>query len=230
MEDFMRKGQNKALFVTFEGIEGSGKTTAMNLLGKKLEEEGMAPLMTREPGGSSLGQPLRSMLLDPSLQNIDQKAELFLFLADRCQHIAEVIVPALESGLPVLCDRFIDSTLAYQGYGRGMDVEEIRTLNAFAQGNLMPDLTFLFDLPVWDGIERASKRNQNSGDLGKEARFDEESLEFHERVRNGYLDIARGDSGRIVVIDASRPLAKVVMDCYETYIKTAKGVFNAGDI
>ena len=136
------------MFVTFEGIEGAGKSTAINYLAGFLQENGHDPLCTREPGGCALGRSLRSILLDARTRELSSRAELFLFLADRAQHVAEIIRPALEAGQTVLCDRYTDSTLAYQGHGRGLDTEYLRRLNQAASGGLQPDLTLLLDLPV----------------------------------------------------------------------------------
>lgn len=203
----------KALFVTFEGIEGAGKSTMMALLANHMRENGNTPVMTREPGGSRLGRRLRSMLLDCRQERVTMEAELFLFLADRAQHLAEVILPALEAGQPVLCDRYVDSTIAYQGYGRGMDIEKLRAANKIATDNLMPVMTVLLDLPPQTGLARAGERNRMEGTVISEGRFDAESLDFHERVRNGYLALAASEPERIAVVDAGRTPELVYADC-----------------
>ena len=146
------------MFVTVEGVEGAGKSTLMNLIARELERRGMPFLRTREPGGCGLGVSLRPLLLDVS-SALDSRAELFLFLADRAQHVAETIRPALLRGDWVLCDRYADSTIAYQGYGRGMDADRLQALNDYATGGLWPDRTLLLDLPVETGLARARARN-----------------------------------------------------------------------
>lgn len=191
------------MFATFEGIEGSGKSTALNMLAGYYRDVGESPLLTREPGGSNLGRRLRSMLLDARSECICGRAELYLFLADRAQHVESVIRPALEAGQTVLCDRYSDSTLAYQGYGRGGDLEKLEFANRLATGGLRPDITFLLDLPVSQGLARAGARNKNAGTIISEGRFDSESRDFHERVRKGYLALAAREPERIVLIDAS---------------------------
>lgn len=210
------------MFVTFEGIEGAGKSTAIDYLASYLLSCGYDPVLTREPGGSSLGRRLRSLLLDARTSGLVSRAELFLFLADRAQHVTEIIRPALEAGQVLLCDRFTDSTLAYQGYGRGLDIEYLRSLNTAATGGLQPDLTLLLDLPVRCGLERAGERNRASGTVIAEGRFDSESLDFHERVRQGYRALAEEEPERFAIIDASQPPEDVVLQCrsaIEAYLR-----------
>lgn len=201
------------MFISFEGIEGSGKSTAQRLLAEHLQGLGYDPLLTREPGGCALGRSLRPILLDARTRGLSSRAELYLFLADRAQHVAEVIRPALEAGQAVLCDRYTDSTLAYQGYGRGLDPEHLRRINDMATGGLMPDLTLLLDLPVHCGLERAGLRNREEGTVLSEGRFDAESLEFHERVRQGYRSLAAEEPERVAIIDAAQPPEDVVLQC-----------------
>ena len=192
------------MILTFEGIEGSGKSTALLLLAQELERRGFDVLRTREPGGCGLGRAIRPILLDARTRSLNMRAELYLFLADRAQHVAEVIRPALEAGQIVLCDRYTDSTLAYQGYGRGLDPEKLRRINEMATGGLAPDLTLLMDLPVGLGLERAGLRNQRQGTVLSEGRFDAESMDFHERVRQGYLALAEEEPQRIACINAEQ--------------------------
>lgn len=192
------------MFITFEGIEGSGKSTALLLLAQELERRSFDVLRTREPGGCGLGRAIRPILLDARTRSLNMRAELYLFLADRAQHVAEVIRPALEAGQIVLCDRYTDSTLAYQGYGRGLDPEKLRRINEMATGGLAPDLTLLMDLPVGLGLERAGLRNQRQGTVLSEGRFDAESMDFHERVRQGYLALAEEEPQRIACINAEQ--------------------------
>lgn len=189
------------MFVTVEGVEGAGKSTLMGLLAFELEKRKLPFVRTREPGGCGLGAKIRPLLLDVS-SRVDSRAELFLFLADRAQHVAEVIRPALERGEWVLCDRYADSTIAYQGYGRGMDVERLQALNDDATGGLWPDRTLLLDLPVETGLARALARNGREGLSLSEGRFEAEALAFHERIREGFLARAARWPERFRVLDA----------------------------
>ena len=182
-----------APLITFEGVEGAGKTTLAQHLADWLRAQGIPVQLTREPGGSTLGAHLRPILLHEPL---DAWAELFLFLADRRQHTLQVILPALEKGVWVLCDRYADSTLVYQGYGRGLDIALIRRLNALATNDLTPDLTVLIDLPVEDALARANAPN----------RFEAETRAFHTRIREGYLEVARAEPHRYFVLDGRQPL------------------------
>ena len=192
------------MFITFEGIEGSGKSTALARLCADFEAAGRDVVRTREPGGSALGRHLRTLLLD-ARQNVAPEAELFLYLADRAQHVREIIRPALEAGRIVLSDRFADSTIVYQGYGRGLDVDELRRMNAAAVGGLWPDRSILFDVPPEIGLGRARGRNEAEGTAVTEGRFEAEAMDFHRRIRQGYLEWAQRESGRFRVIDASLP-------------------------
>jgi dTMP kinase len=192
------------MFITFEGVEGSGKSTAMVRVGKWLEASGREVVRTREPGGSPLGGLLRGILLDARNSDSVPAAELFLYLADRAQHAASVVRPALERGAVVLSDRFADSTIVYQGYGRGLDIPALDNLNAIAVDGVWPDLTLLFDLDPATGLARANARNRTEGKIVSEGRFEAEGLAFHERVRAGFLDWAAKNPGRFVVIDAAR--------------------------
>ena len=196
--------------ISFEGGDGSGKTTQLKLLEKYLSAHGQTCLGTREPGGTALGEMIRQVLLEAGKEEISFPTELFLYLADRAQHVQKVIRPALASGIIVLCDRFTDSTLAYQGYGRGVDLDMLRRLNQVASPGVTPDLTFLLDCPVEVGLPRTAQRivNQTSGKR-REDRFEREKVEFHERVRAGFLELARAEPKRIVILDASRALQEV---------------------
>jgi dTMP kinase len=197
------------MFVSFEGMEGSGKSSAMARVGVWLEEAGHAVLATREPGGSALGAMLRPILLDARHKDIVPRAELFLYLADRAQHAAGVVRPALEKGVFVLSDRYADSTVVYQGYGRGLDAAVLAELNAQAVDGLWPDLTLLFDVEPETGLARANARNEAGGKSVSEGRFEAESLAFHTRVRQGFLDWAARNPERFVVIDGMRDQAAV---------------------
>jgi dTMP kinase len=192
----------KGLFITFEGIEGSGKSTQLVLLANTLQLRGMRVLLTREPGGTPIGDQVRKILLDPAHTALEPKAELLLYAASRAQHLSEAILPALAAGMIVLCDRFSDATLAYQGYGRGLDLELIRALDRIVCAGTKPDLTILFDIDAATGLARAHGRNASCG-LQAEARFENEELAFHERVRQGYLALAKQQPDRVRVVDAS---------------------------
>lgn len=192
------------MFITLEGVEGSGKSSVVGRLQAWLEQLGLSVLVTREPGGSRLGQMIRPILLDARNDDLTAESELFLYMADRAQHVRQVLMPALAAGQVVLCDRFADSTVAYQGYGRGVDLSELAALNKVAQAGLQPDLTLLFDLDVTIGLERARKRNTELGIAQAEGRFEAEAMEFHQRIRGGFLALAEENAWRFRIIDASR--------------------------
>ncbi len=189
-------------FITFEGIEGSGKSTQIALLANYLSTRGIRNVLTREPGGTLIGDQVRKILLDPANRSLDPTAELLLYAASRAQHLREIILPALANGMTVLCDRFSDATLAYQGYGRRLDIEMIRSLDRIVTTGMRPDLTILFDIEAAMGIERARGRNNSLG-LEAEARFENEELIFHDRVRQGYLKLVAQEPDRIRIVDAS---------------------------
>jgi dTMP kinase len=197
-------------FITLEGGDGTGKTTQGKILESYLTARGQSCLLTREPGGTDLGELIRRVLLEVGKEPIASPTELFLYLADRAQHVHEIIAPALERGKIVLCDRHTDSTLAYQGYGRGIDLGVLRDLNHIASRGIKPSLTFLFDCPVEVGLSRAAQRQSRSA-LGqnRQDRFEREKLEFHERVRTGFLELARAEPQRFRIIDASRSTGDV---------------------
>ena len=197
-------GARRGRFVTFEGPEGAGKTTQIARLETALRERGHAVLRTREPGGDPVGERVRELLLHVGGAGLSAEAELLLFEAARAQNVSGLVRPALDAGHIVLCDRFTDSTLAYQGYGRGLSLDFIREANAFATGGLTPDRTILLDLPPADGLSRQTRAEQN--------RLDRESLPFHERVRAGFLAVAAREPGRIVIVDAARPADAVFAD------------------
>jgi len=193
-------------FITFEGVEGSGKTTQIRLAGEFLRDRGLPVVMTQEPGGTPLGQRIREILLNRGDFDISGEAEVFLFAAARAQHTETLIRPALERGQVVLCDRFSDATIAYQAYGRGLSLESVREVCRMAAGGLSPRLTLLFDLPVEKGLERAFRRIAGRREGEREDRFERERLDFHRRIREGYLAIARGEPGRVKVLDASKDI------------------------
>ncbi len=199
----------KSSFITFEGIEGSGKTVVSAEICRALEGAGALVTRVREPGGTAVSEAFRGLLLDPARREMDPKAELFLYLASRAQLVSEVIRPALAAGRTVVCDRYLDASVAYQGWARGLGEELVAELNAAAVGGAVPDRTFLLDLPVAEGFRRGPARREAEGTAARD-RLEREDVSFHERVREGYLRLAERERSRIVVMDASRPLAEVV--------------------
>ena len=197
-----------SLFITFEGIEGSGKTTQIQRLKKYLTQKGIPCKVTREPGGSPIGEKIRKILLNPDHREMVPATELLLYEAARTQHVKEVIKPFLEKGRVVLCDRFSDATLAYQGYGRKMDLKWIQRLNHLSSQGVRPDVTFLLDCPSDVGLKRAIQRNRTLKQE-REERFEREEMEFHRRVRKGYLAIARKEPRRVKVIGTRQGEEKV---------------------
>lgn len=185
----------RGMFITLEGVEGCGKSTQIRLLSKYLDKKGVKHIITREPGGTGISDKIREILLDPTNSKMEHETELLLYAASRAQHVLELIVPALKEGKIVLCDRFSDSTLAYQGHARGIDRGLIDKCLEIATGGLKADLTFLLDIPAEVGIERARKKGVD--------RLEGEDLIFHKRVRQGFLKIAKEDPGRILVVDAT---------------------------
>ncbi len=194
-------------FITFEGIEGSGKTTQIQMLSNHFEEQGIDHVLTREPGGTAIGDQVRRLVLNPTYNDMRPACEMLLYAAARAQHIEEVIRPALKDERVVLCDRFVDATLAYQGYGRGLSLDLIRRLHALDALALRPDLTLLFDIDARAALERARSRDHTKAK--DETRFEQEDLAFHQRVRSGYLDLARQEADRFAIIDARGTPAEV---------------------
>lgn len=200
----------RGLFITLEGIEGSGKSTQARLLGEHLRRQGHNTVETREPGGTPLAEKIRAALLDRADEPVAAETEAFLVFAARRQHVAQVIEPALARGAIVLCDRFSDSTLAYQGYARGLDVPMLERLNRLATHAVTPHLTLLFDLPVATGLARRRSASETN-------RLDRESLRFHQKVRAGFLDLAKRHPRRVMVVSArasqdsvARAVARIV--------------------
>ena len=214
--------------ITFEGIEGCGKTTQMKLAGDFLRQRRLQFLMTEEPGGTPMGRRIRGILLNKdSHEDICAEAEILLFSAARAQHVRKVIFPALKGDKVVLCDRFYDATLAYQGFGRGADICFIREINDYSSFGLRPGMTILFDLPVEIGLRRAMDRislmKERSGDAELEDRFEQENLEFHQRVRDGYLFLAVKEPERFRIIDSTAGIEMIhrqVCDLISSFIKT----------
>ena len=199
---------NKGLFITFEGADGCGKTTQMNLLKDYLVQNGYEVVLTREPGAKGLGEQLREILLNYDGEVAD-RCESFLFLADRAQNIETIVIPAIKQGKIVLCDRHIDSTVAYQGYGRGLDLDEINYLNNIATGGIKPDLTYIFDVDVETSAKRVGDEKDRMESAGKE---------FFNRVRNGYLELAKKEPQRIKVIDSTRSIEEVFQNVLKEFI------------
>ena len=199
---------NKGLFITFEGADGCGKTTQMNLLKDYLIQNGYEVVLTREPGAKGLGEQLREILLNYDGEVAD-RCESFLFLADRAQNIETIVIPAIKQGKIVLCDRHIDSTVAYQGYGRGLDLDEINSLNNIATGGIKPDLTYVFDVDVETSAKRVGDEKDRMESAGKE---------FFNRVRNGYLELAKKEPQRVKVIDSTRSIEEVFQNVLKEFI------------
>ena len=199
-------------FITFEGIEGSGKSTHMKLLAEYLRDEKIPAIVTREPAGTEIGHKIGDILFNRRHQEMFAETELFLFCAARAQHVREVILPALKQGKHVLCDRFSDATFAYQSAGRGLDDAFIKTVNNYCTAGLKPDLTLLFDLPVEAGLQRAAGRDAKLQDPASADRFEKEKIDFHLRVRDGYANLRRQEPERFRIIDTSRTVEMVTQD------------------
>jgi len=197
------KERRVALFITFEGVEGSGKTTQIRRLKTYLARKGIPCMVTREPGGTRIGDQVRKILLNPDHKGLDPLAELFLYEAARAQHIKEFIKPLLKKKGVILCDRFADASVAYQGEGRRLGVKLVERLNQLATDGLKPDVTFLLDCPTGVGLKRAIRRNEVLKQE-KEGRFEKEKIQFHNRVRKGYLSLARKEPRRVKVIDTRK--------------------------
>jgi dTMP kinase len=201
-------------FITFEGPEGSGKSTQIRLLADRLEEQGIEVVSTREPGGTATGEAIRNILQHDAVDEaLGERAELLLFAASRAQLVSQVILPAIEKGSWVLCDRFIDSTMAYQGFARGMDIPSLDAINDFAIHGRKPDLTMLLDLDIERGFERLEERYQDGAE--SHDRFEREARAFHHRVRDGYHALADREPERFRTIDAGRSVEDVSADIWE---------------
>lgn len=213
------------LFITFEGIEGCGKSTQMALLKDYIALNGGKVVAVREPGGTRTGEQVRSILLNSGGEGLESRTELFLYEACRAQLVARVIRPALKEGSTVLCDRFTDSTIAYQGYGRGLDIDSIRRMNELATGGLVPDVTILLDCDEAVGVNRALGRIEAAGGEDREDRFEKEALVFHRRVREGFAELCAAD-GRIRMVDASGEIASIhkkICDIIDIAARAANG-------
>ena len=196
------------MFITFEGIEGCGKTTQVRRFANRLKGLGISLITTLEPGGTRIGKDIRKILLDSRNRNLSPLTELILYAADRAQHVEELVKPALAKGKWVICDRFFDATVVYQGIARGQDMDLIGILNGEATQGIQPDITFLLDCPAHMGLNRALERNEARSEKGQD-RFEREALDFHRAVREGYLELARKNKDRFIIIDTTLPKDEV---------------------
>lgn len=204
-------------FITFEGGEGAGKTTVLQLVGDRLKDKGYDVLVTREPGGIKIAEKIRTIILDPLHTEMEEHTEALLYAAARSQHLAEKVVPALKQGKIVLCDRFVDSSLVYQGYARGLGMDEVLKINQFAVGDCMPDLTLFFDIEPEKGLARIAANKDR-----EQNRLDLENLEFHEQVYKAYHILAESFPERIQTIDASQSLEIVEQEAFDHILSLLK--------
>lgn len=218
---YLRSRRASGFFLSFEGMDGSGKGTQIDLLAEHLAALGITSVVNREPGGTRIGQQIRAILLDAANSQLLPTAELLLYFASRAQAVEEAILPALAEGKVVISDRFTDSTLVYQGVARGLGADVVRQLDAIACRGAAPDLTILLDIQPETSLRRTAARNQVSG--SNETRFDEESLEFHARVREGYVQLAAAHPERILVVDGERPPQEVAATIREAVLPRLDG-------
>ncbi|MBS4762423.1 dTMP kinase [Carnobacteriaceae bacterium zg-ZUI252] len=211
----------RGIFVTFEGPEGAGKTTLIQQLYPVLEKQISRKIkLTREPGGNMIAETIRQVILNPAHTQMDSRTEALLYAASRRQHLVDNVIPALNDGGVILCDRFVDSSIAYQGYARGIGVDGVMDINHFATDGMQPDITFYLDIDVTLGLERIQKHRTNEMN-----RLDFESLEFHEKVRQGYLNIAQSQSHRVVVLDATQATDELVKQCVNILLQRFPEIF-----
>jgi len=209
-----------SLFITFEGVEGSGKTTQIKILNDILKLRGLSTVLTREPGGTNISDQIRNILLDSDNKGMVPLCELFLYAAARAQHIQQVVEPALKANKIVLCDRFSDATIAYQGFGRGFGLDLIENINQLAAGSVKPNLTFLMDCNPDVGLRRTVERNATlEKNAPVEDRFEQEAIEFHQKVREGYLNVASRHPERVIIIDASLDAETVHQEIVKNVLK-----------
>ena len=206
----------KGKFITFEGPDGSGKTTVSKAVCERLNKAGYSVRYTREPGGSAIAESIRDIILDPKNTAMDARCEALLYAASRRQHLVEIILPNVENGTHVICDRFVDSSSAYQGYARGIGAEEVLAINRFAIDRIMPEKTIFLDLPAELGLERIQANHRETD------RMDQESKAFHEAVYRGYQNVLEANRDRMIVIDASRPKEEVI----ENAFRIVKGIID----
>ena len=202
----------KGLFITFEGPDGSGKTTVATAVCERLKEKGYEVIHTREPGGIAISEDIRKIILDPKNTSMDPKTEALLYAASRRQHLVEKVFPAIKEGKIVICERFLDSSLAYQGYGRKLGFDEVLSINMFAIDNTYPDLTIYLDVDEQVGLDRLANRSFKD-------RLDQESIEFHHLVSEGYREVLRRFKDRISIVDASQDKESVIQDSLDLIIK-----------
>jgi dTMP kinase len=202
----------KGLFITFEGPDGSGKTTVATAVCERLKEKGYEVIHTREPGGIAISEDIRKIILDPKNTSMDPKTEALLYAASRRQHLVEKVFPAIKEGKIVICERFLDSSLAYQGYGRKLGFDEVLSINMFAIDNTYPDLTIYLDVDEQVGLDRLADRSFKD-------RLDQESIEFHHLVSEGYREVLRRFKDRISIVDASQDKESVIQDSLDLIIK-----------
>ena len=200
--------KKRGIFISIEGGEGTGKTTQTKPLTKYLIERGYKVKLTQEPGGTRIGKLIRKTLLNPDNAEIDRWTELFLYLADRAQHVKQIIIPALNQGKAVICDRFIDATVAYQGFGRGISLKLIDNLNRLVTQGIKPDLTICLDLGPCKGLSRAKSKYAKKGNSRKGDRLEKEDISFHRRVRKGYLALAKKEPDRVKVVKVVSPVSR----------------------
>ena len=208
-----------SLFITLEGPEGSGKSSALKIVTEKLKELNYSVVITREPGGTPISEQIRNVILDKNNTLMDSRTEALLYAASRRQHLVEKIWPSLKEGKIVFCDRYLDSSLSYQGYARGLGVEEVLKVNEYATEGTFPDITFLFDIAPEIGLERISRNSSREVN-----RLDVEKLSFHKKVRAGYLELSKRFPNRYIVIDASSPLEKVADEVLKNILKKLKEI------
>jgi dTMP kinase len=225
----VKRYRNKGCFITFEGIEGSGKSTQIRLVSDYIKKAGIKHIVTREPGGTELGNRLRQLVLIPRFKSLNPYTELCIMLAARADHVDKVINKNLEKGIWVLCDRFTDATVAYQGGGRGLDWELLKKLNRKVALGIRPDLTILLDLPVKKGLTRAKKRLSKVDSKYRESRFENEKTRFHEKVRAAYLRLCKEEPSRIKLVDATlgideiaARIRKIINNEFKHYKRTRK--------
>ena len=204
-------------FITFEGPDGSGKTTVSKAVCERLEGLGYPVRYSREPGGSMIAEEIRDIILDPKNTDMDPRCEALLYAASRRQHLIDIVIPALESGIHVICDRFVDSSAAYQGYARGIGADEVLKMNEFAIGSIMPEKTIFLDVPAEVGLERIQKNRRETD------RLDSEGMEFHRRVYEGYLEVMKKAGDRMIVIDASEDSETVTEKALQAVLEILNG-------
>ncbi|GGH88376.1 dTMP kinase [Pullulanibacillus pueri] len=211
------------LFITFEGPDGAGKSTQLKKLGEYIEELGLPFIKTREPGGTKIGDAIRSILLDPSNETLTEKTEVLLYAASRAQHVQEVILPALQAGKIVLCDRFVDASIAYQGYGLDLSLKAVKIINEFAIEGITPHRTYLIDLPPDQGRLRMVKRQRGDQVVYDLDRIEQKNLSYHQKVRAGFHQIYNESKERICLIDGTQSIEAVFQEIkqdFQTYYKT----------